>query len=208
MFWLDAHILRASSSPVWACTSKRPAIDRISCGSVIKRVGISISLSVRSIRRWLLGVYPPAGERGMTLAATREPMLLTPRPASAPISPWEKGLLGRPACMVGAATLVSGMIGAARAISGAMPCQALGTDSPPRCWAAAMPAEILDPQDDSWPPTPLITVPILPSMNLPTFSIRVSVLLANEEPAALLPEEPPELMNIRAGWLANRPARW
>src|SRR6201993_2209432 len=43
MFWLDAHILRASSSTVWACTSKRPAIDRISCGSVIKRVGISHS---------------------------------------------------------------------------------------------------------------------------------------------------------------------
>src|ERR1700738_4647450 len=43
MFWLDAHILRASSSTVWACTSKRPAIDRISCGSVIKRVGIILS---------------------------------------------------------------------------------------------------------------------------------------------------------------------
>src|ERR1700720_2757655 len=43
MFWLDAHILRASSSTVWACISKRPAIDRISCGSVIKRVGISLS---------------------------------------------------------------------------------------------------------------------------------------------------------------------
>src|SRR5271167_1701907 len=43
MFWLDAHILRASSSTVWACTSKRPAIDRISCGSVIKREGISLS---------------------------------------------------------------------------------------------------------------------------------------------------------------------
>src|ERR1700730_9286957 len=43
MFWLDAHILRASSSTVCACTSKRPAIDRISCGSVIKRVGISPS---------------------------------------------------------------------------------------------------------------------------------------------------------------------
>src|ERR1700743_1510909 len=43
MFWLDAHILRASSSTVCACTSKRPAIDRISCGSVIKREGISLS---------------------------------------------------------------------------------------------------------------------------------------------------------------------
>src|ERR1700744_6049758 len=44
MFWLDAHILRASSSTVCACTSKRPAMDRISCGSVIKREGISLSL--------------------------------------------------------------------------------------------------------------------------------------------------------------------
>src|SRR6202020_3421282 len=43
MFWLEAHILRASSSTVWACTSKRPAMDRISCGSVIKREGISLS---------------------------------------------------------------------------------------------------------------------------------------------------------------------
>src|SRR5271156_5446776 len=43
MFWLDDHILRASSSTVCACTSKRPAIDRISCGSVIKREGISLS---------------------------------------------------------------------------------------------------------------------------------------------------------------------
>src|ERR1700722_9166681 len=43
MFWLEAHILRASSSTVWACTSKRPAMERISCGSVIKREGISFS---------------------------------------------------------------------------------------------------------------------------------------------------------------------
>src|ERR1700757_2592600 len=40
MFIDDAHILRASSSTVWACTSKRPAIARIECGSVIKRVGM------------------------------------------------------------------------------------------------------------------------------------------------------------------------
>ncbi|VAZ93961.1 hypothetical protein LAUMK4_02658 [Mycobacterium persicum] len=37
MFCEDAHIRRASSSTVWACVSKRPAIARISCGSVIKR---------------------------------------------------------------------------------------------------------------------------------------------------------------------------
>src|SRR6202012_3250393 len=55
MFWLEAHILRASSSTVWACTSKRPAIERISCGSVIKRVGISLSLS------WALRVFTLSG---------------------------------------------------------------------------------------------------------------------------------------------------
>ncbi|CLU56272.1 Uncharacterised protein [Mycobacterium tuberculosis] len=37
MFCADAHIRRASSSTVWACTSKRPAMSRIACGSVIKR---------------------------------------------------------------------------------------------------------------------------------------------------------------------------
>jgi hypothetical protein len=37
MFWLDAHILRASPSTVWAYMSKQPAIARISCGAVIKR---------------------------------------------------------------------------------------------------------------------------------------------------------------------------
>src|SRR5947209_7134232 len=40
MFIDDAHILRASSSTVCAWTSKRPAIARISCGSVIKRVAM------------------------------------------------------------------------------------------------------------------------------------------------------------------------
>jgi hypothetical protein len=40
MFIEDAHILRASSSTVCACISKRPAIARIECGSVIKRVAM------------------------------------------------------------------------------------------------------------------------------------------------------------------------
>src|SRR5271157_3130364 len=40
MFIDDAHILRASSSTVCAWTSKRPAIARIACGSVIKRVAM------------------------------------------------------------------------------------------------------------------------------------------------------------------------
>src|ERR1700760_4733914 len=64
MFWLDAHILRASSSTVWACTSKRPAIARISCGSVIKRVGISFSLcQVYPVLNTLSRKLLPAGWR-------------------------------------------------------------------------------------------------------------------------------------------------
>jgi hypothetical protein len=43
MFIEDAHILRASSDTVWACISKRPAIARIECGSVIKRVAMFAS---------------------------------------------------------------------------------------------------------------------------------------------------------------------
>src|SRR6516225_1343791 len=35
----EAHIRRASSATVCACASKRPAIARIACGSVINRVG-------------------------------------------------------------------------------------------------------------------------------------------------------------------------
>src|SRR5271166_6044010 len=133
-------------------------------------------------------------------------MLLIPRPASAPINPWENGLLGSPACMVGAATLVAGSTGAARDISGVcMPCQALGTDSPPRCWACAIVAAMFDPHDRSWPPTPAVTLANLPSMNLPTLAIMLSPALASVEPAALLPPEPPELMNIRAGVLLNMP---
>src|ERR1700712_4127388 len=55
MFWLEAHILRASSSTVCACTSKRPAIARISCGSVIKRVGMLFSYRgvLRVIELWV-----------------------------------------------------------------------------------------------------------------------------------------------------------
>ena len=46
MFIEDAHILRDSSSTVCACISKRPAIARIECGSVIKRVAIlAVSLT-------------------------------------------------------------------------------------------------------------------------------------------------------------------
>src|ERR1700757_4344001 len=59
MFIDDAHILRASSSTVWACISKRPAIARIECGSVIKRVAmLAVSLLIVTAvfvcheRRW------------------------------------------------------------------------------------------------------------------------------------------------------------
>src|ERR1700761_7301959 len=116
MFWLEAHILRASSSTVWACTSKRPAIDRISCGAVIKRVGISLSL-VRNDSHGCEGMgarqghprlYPPAGERGTTLGAgIFEAMLPMPRAPIAPINAWVNGLLARPGeDSEGAATLV------------------------------------------------------------------------------------------------------
>src|ERR1700761_299708 len=54
MFIDDAHILRASSSTVWACTSKRPAIARISCGSVIKRVAMLPSPYRSSLRAEVL----------------------------------------------------------------------------------------------------------------------------------------------------------
>src|SRR5271166_5911605 len=180
----------------------RPHLVRVSHKA---RRHISISLSLRSFGHRLVFVYPPAGERGITLAATREPMLLIPRPASAPINPCENGLLGRPWVIVGAATLVSGRIGAARDISGAMPCQALGTDSPPTCWAWASDAAMFDPHDRSWPPTPPTTLASLPSTNLPTLAINVSLVLASVEPAAPLLAELPELMNIRAGVLANMP---
>ena len=61
MFIDDAHILRASSSTVCACTSKRLAIARIWCGSVIKRVAI---LAVCPSRRVVLdGVVLRFGDR-------------------------------------------------------------------------------------------------------------------------------------------------
>ena len=50
------------------------------------------------------------------MAATREPMAVMPRPASAPISPCENGLLGRPCIKLGAATLVAGIAGIARSM--------------------------------------------------------------------------------------------
>src|SRR5215469_8036497 len=57
MFIDDAHILRASSSTVCACTSKRPAIARIACGSVINRVATTLLLSRKEL---LFHLVPPA----------------------------------------------------------------------------------------------------------------------------------------------------
>ena len=68
----------------------------------------------------------------MTLAATREPMAVIPRPASAPINPCENGLLGRPCIMLGGATLVAGRDGIARSIPGAPVCQPVRYRQPAR----------------------------------------------------------------------------
>jgi hypothetical protein len=46
MFCEDAIIRRASSSTVWAWVSNRPAIARIECGSVIKRIAMLYLLVV------------------------------------------------------------------------------------------------------------------------------------------------------------------
>src|SRR5271163_1198253 len=136
MFWLEAHILRASSSTVWACISKRPAIDRISCGSVIKRVGISLSplsrchFSVKALcGKASPTSQPPAGVRVSTLTgAVLAAWVPTPRPLSEPMSAWVNGLLGR-LDAVGGLTLVWGNTGAARdAISGAELAQPFGID--------------------------------------------------------------------------------
>jgi hypothetical protein len=61
MFIEDAHILRASSDTVWACISKRPAMARIECGSVIKRAGICLSPLFSVTRKFVV-----MGEDGRT----------------------------------------------------------------------------------------------------------------------------------------------
>ena len=83
------------------------------------------------------------------MAATREPMLLIPRPASAPINPWPNGLLGKPCIKLGAATLVAGNAGAARPMSPTPVCQECGTASPPAWCAEASDALIDEPHFDS-----------------------------------------------------------
>src|ERR1700733_9552904 len=120
-------------------------------------------------------------------------MALIPRPASAPISPCENGLVGRPVVMLGEATLLVGSNGAARLMSGAAPvCQLCGTDSPPACIALAIDAWIPAPHLDSWPPTPVITPAALPSTSLETFSSSDVCMLASASPLApaAAPPEP------------------
>src|ERR1700722_16693512 len=74
MFSEDAHILRASSDTVCACISNRPAMDRIACGSVIKRVAIFFLLFVLSLKpleidvlllwaRWSYALHAPPSPR-------------------------------------------------------------------------------------------------------------------------------------------------
>src|SRR5271156_2173536 len=132
-------------------------------------------------------------------------MALIPRPARAPISPCENGLVGRPVVMLGEATLLVGSNGAARLNSAPPVCQPCGTDSPPACIAWAMDAWMPDPHLDSWPPTPAITVAALPSTILETFSISELPMLARVLLLALLAPPLPELRNIRAGVLPNMP---
>src|SRR5947209_10376094 len=139
MFWLDGHVLRASSSTVWACTSKRPAIARISCGSVIKRVGISFSfiyLSCLGLMRPAAKAsptsHPPAGVRVSTFTdAVLAACVPMPRPFIAPMRAWVYGLVGKFADVMGDAILLAGNIGAALTISGADCAQPFGTDMPP-----------------------------------------------------------------------------
>src|SRR5271156_2647642 len=69
MFIEDAHILRASSDTVWACMSKRPAMARIECGSVIKRIAmfpVSLFRSLQSVEVFAVTIGaagPPTTDR-------------------------------------------------------------------------------------------------------------------------------------------------
>src|ERR1700733_12716088 len=82
--------------------------------------------------------HPPAGVRVSTFTdAVLAACVPSPRPLREPMSAWVYGLLGIAADTFGAATLLAGSIGAARAISGAAWAQPFGTDSPPNSPAAA-----------------------------------------------------------------------
>ena len=69
---------------------------------------------------------------------------------------WVNGLLGKGAAMLGAATLLPGNTGAARAISGAACAQPFGIDNPPNRCADASWALIPDTADRIWPVMPPI----------------------------------------------------
>src|ERR1700761_9594970 len=97
MFIDDAHILRASSSTVCACISKRPAIARIECGSVIKRVAMLADLllisfldsSYRFVLEWVCYEATGPGPSRLThrqsgpLSLNRPPENAVPRCLSA-----------------------------------------------------------------------------------------------------------------------------
>ena len=137
-------------------------------------------------------------------------MALIPRPASAPISPCENGLVGRPVVMLGAATLLVGSNGAARLMSGD------GTGVP--AVRHRQPARLhrmghlgldagLDPGS---PLRQLVADPGHHACGLAVdhladvFQQRVFMpSSASTLPPAAPP--PPELMNIRAGVLPNMP---
>jgi hypothetical protein len=127
-------------------------------------------------------------------------MLPMPRPVMEPISAWVNGLFGRPVDMLGSLTLVPGNNGAARLISGAAVCHPPGIDKPPNRCADASWAETEDPNDRSWPATPLI-----PSCNLPSTSCETlpssAWLLARVAWLACI--ELLMLINILAGMLPN-----
>src|SRR5438270_11467079 len=85
MFIEDAHILRASSSTVCAWTSKRPAIARIECGSVIKRVAmLAVSLLISDLFSVVLAKWPD----GYALAHRRPDCREMVSPFRRPLATW------------------------------------------------------------------------------------------------------------------------
>src|SRR5258708_23436301 len=77
MFCEDAIIRRASSSTVCACVSNRPAIARIECGSVIKRVAM---LAVSLVTEFQLLAMAGSATRWRTRRPETHDQ--SPRPAS------------------------------------------------------------------------------------------------------------------------------
>src|SRR5690625_3514935 len=193
----DAHIRRASSSTVWACTSKRPAMSRINCGSVIKREAMMVSpvlyeglllvdvgvkrccvcgypfgccqppAAVRGITGWGSGRKP---NRGATSALPRAPI---PEPASGtpPSVPPGPALAAAPLALVNVAV--------GEETAGVVVPQVAGAERPPIGTARPRPAVTplapapVDPADPATPgsePSPLApgsSASVPPSVTLP-----------------------------------------